>query len=591
MEMRVSRHPLASLMMLSGLLAVLLMSCQTTPAPLNLAKDQTLKMVWSMGGFAPDPIQIVNATMTQIDNLLFDSLVTLDRNEQVEPWGAESWSVSPDGLTYTFHLRPNQRFSDGTPAKASDYAWSVDRALNPCLPSEYTYYYSPIKDAAALSASICNFDKIQDAAQTLIGDSIVPNNSANTLTITLARPAGYFLAQMASPPFFVLERPVVITPVPGDFPTDKLGGDGAWTRLMSDGKTGQGGSGMFYLASRTVDAADVATLTLRPNPYWWGRHAGKTPHFTTITLTSPMRELTANFALFNNDSSAAFVDAVTALPNLPLATIQAQPYYHVARFLGMTILVFNWQQAPFDDLNARKAFCLAVNRDQINQQVFQDVVMPTWRIVPAGMPGYQNGPHGLENAPVGGNMPLARDFWARYLAAHPTARAPGAMYVNYFQDNQQQHLVAALQASFATMLGSPLTLKPPPHPGVSVLYNQLVRQMPLTVFGWSVDYADPQDFLTLLFANSSPFAPLLHAPGVPAAAALLLRADGLADMAQRIPLYQQAEQLLVDNVVVCPLYQIVNHYALRPWVKGGFVEDGRGVFPNDAWVTGYIAKH
>ena len=591
MDLRVFRHPLASLVLISGMLAVLLMSCQTTPAPLNLAKDQTLKMIWGMGGFTPDPIVLVNATMTQVDDLLYDSLVTLDHNEQIEPWGAQSWDISADGLTYTFHLRPNQRFSDGVPVKASDYAWSIDRALNPCLPSGYTYYYSAIKDAATFSASICNFDKIQDTLQTLVGDSIVPNDSANTLTITLARPAGYFLAQMASPPFFVLERPVVLTPVPGDIPTDKLGGDGAWTRLMSNGKTGQGGSGMFYLASRTVDSADVVTLTLRQNPWWWGRHAGKTPHFTTITLTSPMRSQTANFALFQSDPSTAFIDAVSALPNLPLATIQAQPYYHVARFMGMTILMFNWQQAPFDDLNARKAFCLAVNRDQINQQVFQGAMIPTWRLVPAGMPGYENGPHGLENAPVGGNMALARDYWRRYLAAHPSAKAPGAMAVNYFQDNQQQQLVAALQANFATMLGSQLTLKPPPHPGVSVPYNQLVKWTPLTIYNWNVDYADPQDFLTLLFENSSPFALLLHNSGVPAADTLMRQADALGDMRQRIPLYQQAEQLLIDNVVVCPLYQTMNRYALRIWVRGGFVEDGRGVFPNDAWVSGYIAKH
>ena len=591
MGLRASRHPLASLGLVAGLLVTLLMACQPSP-PSALAKDQTLRMMWSNATGAPDPVQAAGTpAMVQLTNLLYDSLVTLNRNDQIEPWGASSWTISPDGLTYTFTLRPNQRFSDGAPVRASDYAWSINRALSPCLPSGFTDYFSPIKDAATLSGEICNFREAQGAIQTLVSDSIIPNDITNTLTIILARPAGYFLAQLASTPFFVLEQSVVLADIPGDVQSDNLGGDGAWTRLMSDGKTGQGGSGMFYLASRVVDDADNVTLLLKQNPYWWGRHAGKTPHFTTITLESPLRWLSTDFSQFADNPSVAFLDANAARNLPPLATFQTQPDYHVARYMETTMMLLNETMAPFDDLNARKAFCLAVNRDQINQQVFQGAMIPTWRLVPAGMPGYQNGPHGLENAPVGGNMALARDYWRRYLAAHPSAKAPGAMAVNYFQDNQQQQLVAALQANFATMLGSQLTLKPPPHPGVSVPYNQLVKWTPLTIYNWNVDYADPQDFLTLLFENSSPFAPLLHNSGVPAADTLMRQADALGDMRQRIPLYQQAEQLLIDNVVVCPLYQTMNRYALRIWVRGGFVEDGRGVFPNDAWVSGYIAKH
>jgi ABC-type oligopeptide transport system substrate-binding subunit len=58
-----------------------------------------------------------------------------------------------------------------------------------------------------------------------------------------------------------------------------------------------------------------------------------------------------------------------------------------------------------------------------------------------------------------------------------------------------------------------------------------------------------------------------------------------------MPLYQQAEQILVDQTASCPLYQTKNRYLLRGWGKGGFAEDGRGLIPNDAWITGYIAPH
>jgi ABC-type oligopeptide transport system substrate-binding subunit len=108
-------------------------------------------------------------------------------------------------------------------------------------------------------------------------------------------------------------------------------------------------------------------------------------------------------------------------------------------------------------------------------------------------------------------------------------------------------------------------------------------------FAWQADYPDPQDFLSLLFMSDSPYN--TQSASVPAADALMKQADALSDLAQRLPLYNQAEQLLIDNVAVCPLFQYVNHYALRTWVKGDFVEDARGLFPNDAWITGYIAKH
>ncbi|HET9979641.1 MAG TPA: hypothetical protein VFQ32_04320, partial [Ktedonobacterales bacterium] len=124
---------------------------------------------------------------------------------------------------------------------------------------------------------------------------------------------------------------------------------------------------------------------------------------------------------------------------------------------------------------------------------------------------------------------------------------------------------------------------PPPAPTLAA--------SPLNIYTWYVDYLDPQDFLSVLYASDAPFSAYGAGESVPAADALMRQADALSDMRQRVPLYQQAEQLLIDNVAVCPLFQEVNRYVLRPWVQGNFVEDGRGVFPNDAWVTGYIARH
>ena len=123
----------------------------------------------------------------------------------------------------------------------------------------------------------------------------------------------------------------------------------------------------------------------------------------------------------------------------------------------------------------------------------------------------------------------------------------------------------------------------------TILQEEQSKTLQLYRFAWAADYPDPEDWLTLLFSSDSPYNE--QNASIPAADALMKQADGLADMSQRVPLYNQAEQMLLDQVAVCPLLQYVNHYALRTWVKGDFAEDARGVFPNDAWVSGYIARH
>ena len=167
-----------------GALAALLAGCslpwqsQKSQPSSDMAKDQTLRMVWDLPFVQPDPGSLGDASQLQLDNLLFDGLVTEDRNGHVEPWGASSWTVSADWLTYTFTLRPSQRFSDGTPVRPSDYAWSMNRIADPCFQSGGGYLFDVLKDGAAFGAENCpyqpNGEHPDGAIQTLVGDSIIP---------------------------------------------------------------------------------------------------------------------------------------------------------------------------------------------------------------------------------------------------------------------------------------------------------------------------------------------------------------------------------------------------------------------------------
>lgn len=576
MTIRASRHRLAHLVTLLAMLAVLLAGCDFNTKLPDLAKDQTLRMALPFGATTfPDPVRAYDTVSQQITSLLFDGLVTLDRNEHTEPWGANSWTVSPDGLTYTFTLRPHQRFSDGTPVKPSDYAWSMDRAANPCTEAYVDFsFLAALKDARAYHSETCSGGKPSGAIKSLVGDSIVPNDSANTLSLILARPTGYFLAALATPAGDVLERSVVTGA--------NLGKDSAWVKNLAQGVTGQGNSGMFYMAS-WVQASNSTPgrLILKPNPYWWGQFSGKKPHFTEIDYSESYAGTSA-YSAFLSDQAIAYAGDLPI--DQSLMSLKQQPYYHEQPALISGGLMLNWKIAPFDDINARKAFCLALNREQLNQQAFHGGAIPSWHIVPQGMDGYNAQLRGIDGAPITGDTTLAKRYWRQYLAAHHNVVPHIALPVS-FASSAIQTAIALHQATWQQVLGvqvgtytiHTIVTENPMH------YQQLVR------FSWGADYPDPHDFLTTIYNGNAPFN--YQNASVPTAGNLMLQADTLSDMSQRIPLYQQAEQLLIDNVAVCPLYQAVNHYALRPWVKGDFVEDARGLFPNDAWVTGYIAKH
>ena len=548
----------------------------------DLANDQTLKIVLPLdgGGENPlanlDPAQGLYPPYLQASSLLFDGLLTLDRNGHVEPWGAQSWTVSPDGLAYTFTLRPHQRFSDGAPVKASDYAWSIDRIANPCLSlfnydsSVFTDYsfLALVKDAPAFHNETCARGQPTGAITSLIGDALLPNDSAGTLTFILSHPAGYFLAALATSWSDVVERSVMTGA--------NLGGDGAWTKQLDAGKTGQGGSGMFYLADAETGAAATTSgkLTLKPNPHWWGLSVGKTPHFSEVDI------LIGGLNTFLDDTSIGYGDVLgsSALPGV-LPEIKRAPYFRETPSFSMAVLHFNWKVAPFDDLNARKAFCLAIDRVALDQQVMKGNDIPGWHITPQGMDGYNAQLRGLDGAPATGDAALAQQYWGRYLTAHhnhaPQITIPATSLFLHSGNGARP-----LAQMWKQVLGVDARIASP-----DLQYSYSAPWMQMNDYVAGVDFPDPEDVLSwLAFPN-------VYGSDVPAAQPLLRRADALGDVSQRIPLYQQAEQLLIDNVTVCPLFQVVDAYVLRPWVKGDFAQNGLGVIPNDAWVSGYIAKH
>jgi peptide/nickel transport system substrate-binding protein/oligopeptide transport system substrate-binding protein len=579
---------LAGLVVLLGTIALLAAGCGgTSSGPSDKAANQLLKLTWSSGGGTKDittldPAECYDSSCIPLTNIIYDSLVTLDKNNNVIPWAAKSWTTTDGGKTYVFTLQANQSFSDGNPVKASDFAWAMDRQFNPCTgfvnEGTSSLFVNPSASAAVVDADkfageTCKDGVVQGSITTLIGDSLIPDDSANTLTMKFTQPASYILGALTLPFSAALEKSVLGSPTPAD-----LGHDFAWRDNLTKGSTGQGGSGMFYISQWDHNGV----LNLKPNPHWWGTK----PTFSEVDFNI-FTSSDTEYQTYQSDQSYAY----SPIPVDQIAAAKSQPDYHEYPVLSVETIGFNWNVAPFNDLNARKAFCAAMNRDALNTSVLKGASVPSWHLVPKGMPGYNADLQGLDGIPTAGDTTKAKAYWQQYLATLNGKPVPPVTLSFNVASASQKALAEAYQATWKELF---------PEANVTISTVAWATQvqtlfghtMQLGRFGWLADYGDPQDFLSLLYETGAPND--YFNGSVPEADSLMKQADAIFDPTQtdqRMKLYNQAEQLLVNNVSVCPMFTGNGHYQLRTWVKGGWVYAPNATVPNPAWITGYIASH
>src|SRR5215469_15569272 len=168
------------------------------------AKDQVFVTpilgAWDITTF--DPALAYDTSSISAIQMIYTGLVQVDDNYQIHPQLAASWQQSTDGLTWTFHLKPKLKFSDGTPLTSTDVAYSIDRALQPATKSTVApIYLSLIKDADKLLAGFI-------PSFTLIGDSLLTPDK-NTVVMQITKRAPYFLSMLTYPCSFVVEKHLI----------------------------------------------------------------------------------------------------------------------------------------------------------------------------------------------------------------------------------------------------------------------------------------------------------------------------------------------------------------------------------------------
>jgi len=485
-----------------------------------------------------DPALVTDQNTDLIVNMIYSGLVKSDINLNVVPDQA-TWDVSDDNRVYTFHLKPGIVFSDGTPVTAQTYVYTLSRALLPEVDSSM---------AALFEGAIVGANAVMNGkTKTLSGVKAIDNQ---TLRITLTRPTPYFLQMLTNSLFFPLNKRIIDTYGQSNWP-DHVVGSGV-------------GTGPFMIAQWNHSVK----MVLVPNPYYYG---DKT-------------KLTQVNMIFTNDATTALnvyragrYDFVWNMTVSDQVASKGLPGFTRSTQLETDALFFNNKMPPFDNALVRQAFAYATDKVTLAHSVFFDSVVPAQTIIPPGMPGYQ---------PDYAGIPYDKNMAKSLLQTiYPDLTTVPPITFSYSSSQVNTQEAVALQKMWQDALGIPIML----HSVETTAYaDELSKhQVQFGFVPWNADFADPYDCLTLNLLSTAPNN--YGQWSDPDFDQAVTQADKTLSNNTRISLYNQAEQIAIQNVGWLPL----DHQALAAiipfWVHGVSV-NANGLFFGD-WSQVYVLQH
>ena len=461
-----------------------------------------------------DPHLTTDATSAQIIIEVFGGLVTIDREMKVVPDLAEGWDISPDGRVYTFHLRPGAVFHNGRPVTAEDVRWSLERVTNPLTESPVVDQY--LGDIVGVK------DKLNGDARSISGVRVI---DGQTLEITIDARKSYFLAKLTYPTGFVLDR-------------ENVEADPKrWFRHPN-------GTGPFKLSQ--YDVGETLVLTRNDNYHLGPAHLDKVEMILSGGTSMLMYE---NDEIQVAGVGLADLDRLLDPRNELNRELQQAPPTFSVQYIGLNV-----KAPPLDDPKVRQALNLAVDKREIATVVLADQVVPANGILPPGFPGFNQNLKGLDFDPKRAKQLLAASKYGADLENLPpiTMTTSGSFGATVSLDMEvvlqmwKKNLginVEFQQTEFATFLKD--------------LHK---RRFQMFDIGWIADYPDPENFLDMLFHSGSSNNHTNYSN--PRVDSLLEQARTETDQTVRYQLYNQIEQLIIDDAPWVPLWYSGERYLL-----------------------------
>jgi oligopeptide transport system substrate-binding protein len=451
-----------------------------------------------------DPHLITGQPESRLCEALFEGLVSRDEEGRLVPGIAESWQVSPDKRVYTFVLR-QCRWSDGHPITAEELVESWQRALAPETAARYADLYSDIENAQAYHLGLRkDFSSVGIRA---LDD--------RTVQVHLKHPVPYFLDLCSLPVFY---------PVP--IATLRQWGED-WTKpehMVCNGP-------FRLLAWRVNDR-----VCLEKNPNYWRASEVRLSRVDALAVT----QATTAFNLFYTLGADLVMDK-GLVPTFFLEALSRQPYFHSAPFFGTYFYRFNVTRWPLSDPRVRQALAMAIDKERIVHRITRAGERAANSLTPPGVPGYEP-PHGFPYDPK-----RARGLLAE--AGFPNGKGFPRLSILYNAGQQNEEIATEIQDMWRENLGIEVELR---NQEWKVYLGSLASlQYDIARSSWVGDYLDPNTFLSLFVSgggnNNTGWSNQAYDR-------LLEQAASIADTQTRFLFLRQAEELLLQEAPVVPLY-------------------------------------
>ena len=472
-----------------------------------------------------DPRKAVDITSIPVIKMCFEGLMRIGRDGQPEFAAAERVEISPDQKQYTFYLR-NAHWSDGKKVSAYDFEKSWKTMLGANFLCEFAIDLYLLKNGKATKEGLCPIDEVGVHAL-----------DERTLHIELEHPVPYFMSALATHSFY--PTPIHVIENSSDWVNENYVGNGPF---------------------QLTKWRHHHSIVVEKNPYYWDKEKVKLEKIQLVLI----EDLSTELSMYENNELDWAGHPLSALPEDALPTLALREEFEKFPISGTYFYVFNTKAFPFNNVNMRKAFTLAIDRQAIIDHVTLSKQLPATALVPPTMwnndlPFFKD--HDVDEA--------RRLFQLALKELNIKKEELPPITLSYNTLSAHHKIAQAVQQQWNEAFGIRVHLE---NKEWKVFLDELRQhQFQIARLGAVASINDPSTFLDyyryLSSSNnhsqwtSPPFSELLE------------EADLTADAEKRILLLRKAEKILMDEMPIAPLYFYMGSYLKKPYVKQVYLSE------------------
>lgn len=481
--------------------------------------EAVLRAAWPADPVGLDPTRYTDDISWRAARMLFEGLLLLTPEGELAPGVAQRWEVGPDARSFTFYLRPQARWSDGTPVTAADFVFAWRRVLDPALGAESAGNLHRLRGATAISEGSADPSTLGVVAE-----------SDRVLRVELEGPDPRFPFRVTLPPFFPLPRHLVMQRY------------ASWP-----GGEAPVGNGPFVLDRwQTRDR-----LSVRRSETYWNR--------SEIALEGavffPIADGNAVMNLYRSGKLDWTRQGTVPPDQAKVLLAEGASELQVSSIHQTYYLEFNTRRPPTDDPRVRRALELTVPREEIARRIFGGGQHPSRLFVNPRLPGW------TPPEPAAGGAAEAQRLLAE--AGYPNGEGIGTIEYLYNQGPLHSAVAEYLQGVWARELGVTVRLV------VMEFQAQLERasrgDFHISRSGWFADLPDPYDYLKIFRTGDENNATGWSDPVYDD---LVSRSQREPDRTRRYEMLAEAEARLLGDAVIIPILHNSGLQLVKPYVTG-----------------------